>query len=179
MSDLGDMMWAEASRDLEAEADERSRQLAVVGTAGLWPFLAAARSAPEFEGRLALADEQISTVAADSGYPVESITGDLRRQYQLLAEARTDPVDHEGHDYDHDDEAEEDDRRNGEDWDRETGYSPFEHWSSRQQAYASLRTALEEGVDPLSWIEDEAEYGTGPEEVGGHQSTGGRADPKA
>lgn len=182
MSDeLNDLMWREATRDLEGEAAEMSAERARIASSSLWPFLAAARSEPEFDGRLGLASDRLEVIAAETGHPAQSLVDDLRRQYRLLAEARgADPVDHEGHDYDHDDESEDpegdaDDARNAADWDKHMGYSPYDH-------YASLRTALEEGVDPLSWVEDEAEYGSGAEEVGGHQTgptASRRADPKA
>jgi hypothetical protein len=180
MSDeLNDLMWVEATRDLESEASEMSAERARIASSSLWPFLAAARSEPEFDGRLSVAAEHLEAVAVETGHPVEALAADLRGQWRLLAEARgSDPVDHEGHDYDHDDEdpeGDEEDAQNGAEWDKHMGYSPYDH-------YASLRTALEEGVDPLSWVEDEAEYGSGAEEVGGHQSgaTASRdADPKA
>lgn len=187
MPDLNDLMWVEATRDLEAEAAERSLEHGRAAVASLWPFLAAAQTEGEFEGRLGLTGERITAIAAQASCSAEGLEEDLRRQYRLLAEARgPDPVDHEGHDYDHDDEdpeGDEEDARNGAEWDRQTGYSPFEHWSSRHDAYATLHTALEEGVDPLSWVHDEAEYGAGPEEEGGHDegpvTAARRADPKA
>ena len=189
MPDLNDLMWVEATRDLEAEAAERSLEHGRAAVASLWPFLAAARTEGEFEGRLELTGDRIAAVAVQASCSAEGLEDDLRRQYRLLAEARgPDPVDHEGHDYDHDydhdDEDEEpEDHEERDQWNRETGYSPFEHWSSRHDAYATLHTALEEGVDPLSWIHDEAEYGAGPEEEGGHDegpvTAVRRADPKA
>ena len=83
-------LWDEASRDLDEESRERVAVLASQASAGIWQFLAAAKSEPEFDTRLALAESQISTVAAETGAEVEDIEATMRRRYALLLEASDD-----------------------------------------------------------------------------------------
>jgi rubrerythrin len=76
-----DAMWAEASRDVEAEANERALAMARVALAGTWPFLAAAGSVEEYTGRKALAHARISTALAEV---VGSDPGTVEALYQQV-----------------------------------------------------------------------------------------------
>jgi len=105
-------LWDEASRDLDEESRERVAVLASQASAGIWQFLAAAKSEPEFETRLALAESQISTVAAETGAEVDDITATMRRRYALLVEASQDEDedgDDDGDDSDSDGDDSDDD----------------------------------------------------------------------
>jgi len=84
-------LWDEAASDLESENRERAVHTASIASAGVWAFLAAAKSEPEFNTRLALAESNLSTVAAESGLSVEDVTDIMRRRYALLLEASDNP----------------------------------------------------------------------------------------
>lgn len=185
---MSDLMWIEASRNVEAEAAERSLEEAKVVTAGLWPFLAVAKSAAEFDERLELADDHLQSVASATGCSLTDLQDSLRSQHKLVVEAagwRDDPVDHEGHDYDNDqdqdDEAAEDQAAAMQQAERMR--KMHQHGYDSSMTYASLHTALEEGQDPLLWIQDSSQYGSGPEKPIEHDEgpavTAARtADPK-
>jgi hypothetical protein len=82
MSDSGDL-WLAASADTEAEQAHLRMGRAKVAVASLWPFLAMARSAGEFEHRLALADEQI--IARVEPAMVEPVVASLREDFGRMA----------------------------------------------------------------------------------------------
>lgn len=188
---MSDLLWTEASRDLEAEQAARSLEEARYATAGIWPFLAMAKSAQEFEQRLDLSQDHLESVANSTGCELSVLQDSLRRQHRLVAEAagyEDDPVDHEGHDYDSDIHNEEIPSDQAEAMRRDErmrqmhldGYDSSMAFGSR---YSSVKTALQEGEDPLLWIQDSAEYGSGPEKPIEHDEgpavTAAReADPK-
>jgi hypothetical protein len=157
---MSDMLWTEASRDLEEEAAEYALHQARSATAGLWPFFAMARTAGELEQRLVIAGDSLREAALSHGCDLGELADSVRRQHTLVLEAAShradpypeeaqDPVDHEGHDIGHHADAE--------------GLLPEEAARLRRQrmdgydssmAFGSLRTALQEGLDPLSWVGD-------------------------
>lgn len=82
-------LWDEASRDIEAENEDRRVAHAKVACASFWPFLAAAQSPPEFIHRKALAADRIESVAESVGMPADRVEALLDEQFNLLHSART------------------------------------------------------------------------------------------
>jgi hypothetical protein len=173
---MSDLMWIEASRDIESEAAERSLEEAKVVTAGLWPFLAVAKSPHEFEERLDLSLDHLQSVAHATGCDLGQLQDSLRNQHKLVTEAagwRDDPVEHSGRDYDSDLDADDEGAE-----DQASAMQQAERMRKMHQngydssiAYSSLHTALEEGQDPLLWIQDASEFGSGPEKPIEHDET--------
>jgi hypothetical protein len=88
--DTGSLMWEEAGRDIADEQRELSRTAALSDAervVGQFVYLAA--DGADLENRLALAHEQLRTVAVGRGYPLQYLTADLTRRWQLLSTART------------------------------------------------------------------------------------------
>lgn len=83
MSDL----WAEASRDVEAEQRELAYRRASAALEPLWPFLAVSQSQAELEHRKALAMGSLQTVARNSGMALDELGEMIDRRFALLAEA--------------------------------------------------------------------------------------------
>lgn len=83
-----DMLWSEASRDLEAENARLRMTRAKVATASLWPFLSLARSEREFEHRLALTADRIN----DRVEPelIGPLVASLREDFRLTASSEED-----------------------------------------------------------------------------------------
>lgn len=76
-------LWMEASRDYDQEAASVAMTRAKVATAKLWPFLSMARSAAEFEHRLALAASRIEDyVGAEM---MEPLVASLREDFVLVS----------------------------------------------------------------------------------------------
>ncbi len=76
-------LWIEASADVEADEAALRLGRAKVAVASLWPFLAMAQTAGEFEHRLALtADRMTERVEADLLAPV---LASLREDFRLVA----------------------------------------------------------------------------------------------
>jgi len=88
-----DMLWSEASRDLEAENARLRMARAKVATASLWPFLSLARSEREFEHRLALTADRIS----DRVEPelIGPLVASLREDFRLTASSEEDGAEDE------------------------------------------------------------------------------------
>lgn len=76
-------LWDMASTDLEREARSLRLTTAKVAVAGVWPFLALARSGAEFSHRLALVDDHI-TATVDSDLHDEVIAS-LREDFRTVA----------------------------------------------------------------------------------------------
>jgi hypothetical protein len=108
-------LWDEAASDLESENRERAIHTASLASAGVWAFLAAAKSEPEFDTRLALAESNLSTVAAESGLSVEDVTDIMRRRYALLLEASSNPFAKDDDDDDDSDDSDSDSDDDGDD----------------------------------------------------------------
>lgn len=86
-----DLLWTEASVDIEAEQQALRMSRAKVAVAGLWPFLALAKTAREFEHRLALtADSLAERVETDLIAPV---VASLREDFSLVVTAQDDQDD--------------------------------------------------------------------------------------
>jgi hypothetical protein len=110
-------LWDEAASDLESENRERAIHTASLASAGVWAFLAAAKSEPEFNTRLALAESNLSTVAAESGLSVEDVTDIMRRRYALLLEASDNPFAKDDDSDDDDDDSDDSDSNSDDDGD--------------------------------------------------------------
>ena len=86
MSDL----WAEASRDVEAEQQTMAFFRASAALeAELWPFLSLARSEAELEHRKALAMDPLQRIAAESGMALPELGAMIDNRYRILAEAKS------------------------------------------------------------------------------------------
>lgn len=80
-------LWAEASRDIEAEGRLRAQAVADVALNETWPFFAVARSRSELEHRKVLARDSLERVAAESGLTLAEVAAIVDRRHELLAEA--------------------------------------------------------------------------------------------
>lgn len=80
-------LWSEASRDLVAERHDLALETAKAASGGLWAFLALARSGDEFEDRLAVAADRISSTASTAGADPDELIGLFRQRFALLLEA--------------------------------------------------------------------------------------------
>jgi hypothetical protein len=76
-------LWTEASADVEAEHAAGRLTRAKVAVAPLWPFLSMARSASEFEHRLALTAERIGEEAGVDLF--DAVIASLREDFQIIA----------------------------------------------------------------------------------------------
>lgn len=82
------LMWDEATRDLQAEQTEFARTAALADVDPLWPLFADATNESDLGNRLALADDSIRAAAARRGYSAADLTADLTKRWALLTEAR-------------------------------------------------------------------------------------------
>lgn len=114
-------LWTEASRDLEADNAALELTAAKVACAPLWPFLALAKSAGEFEHRLALTTDTISESVEPHLF--EPVLASLRADFQLVAAADGDgDADDQGGSSDGD----ADDAGSGKPWEKSAGLEFFD-----------------------------------------------------
>lgn len=90
-----DLLWNEATRDIEAEQAEFRLAQARSAVLGVWPFLAAATTAAEYHDRRDLADDRIvaavDTVASDPAIHAElygAISAQLDSDFETLTAHR-------------------------------------------------------------------------------------------
>lgn len=81
-------LWEQAGDDAEAARHEAALTQAQAAASGVWPFVSLAKTATEFEHRLALAEDRIEAVASQYGVSPEEITGAYRTAFTALAEQR-------------------------------------------------------------------------------------------
>lgn len=81
-------LWTEASRDVDAEAQARALANARVAAAGVWPFLAQARSWADLDNRMALAEDNLSRAASLHGVSSEVLAGSFRQDFERYASQR-------------------------------------------------------------------------------------------
>lgn len=87
-------LWAEASRDHDAEVDAQQRMAAKVAVSGYWPLLAQASSEREFDHRLAVVrDKMVEAMrqaqVTSARFHEETLAG-VREDFRLLASTRKD-----------------------------------------------------------------------------------------
>lgn len=102
MSDL----WTEASYDAEADAKALNLETAKHASSGVWSYLALASSPEEYNDRVALAAESITTIAQTYDLPVEALTSTFDHRFALLMEAGSNPFADDSQDDDGDDSSE-------------------------------------------------------------------------
>jgi hypothetical protein len=93
---MTDDLWAEASAGHDSMAREAALDLANAELEGVMPFLLASRSAAEYEHRMALATESISSIATRCGIDEGELAETARRRYDLYRQALAegqDPLD--------------------------------------------------------------------------------------
>lgn len=76
-------LWVLASQDAEQELNEERLVRAKVAAAGIWPFLAEAKSEREFGHRVALVETELEDLFPDTGFR-DQVTASLRDDYLLL-----------------------------------------------------------------------------------------------
>lgn len=79
-------LWVLASQDAEQELHEERLVRAKVAAAGIWPFLAEAKSEREFGHRVALVETELEDLFPDTGFR-DQVTASLRDDYLLLTGA--------------------------------------------------------------------------------------------
>lgn len=79
-------LWVLASQDVERELHEEHLVRAKVAAAGIWPFLAGAKSEREFGHRVALVEPELEELFPDTGFR-DQVTASLRDDYLLLTGA--------------------------------------------------------------------------------------------
>jgi len=84
---MSDDLWAEASADHEGMARQAALARAEAEFREIFPFLAAARTEPEFGHRLALAAGRIEAIAAVHGLDPAELTSLAARRWGLMREA--------------------------------------------------------------------------------------------
>jgi hypothetical protein len=97
-------LWTEASRDLESEGRQHALEMAKHASQGVWGFLAQAQGPVEYADRLDLAQNQIQTVVASTGVPLEDLLGLFEQRFALLKEADKNPFGDDDSDKDDSDE---------------------------------------------------------------------------
>lgn len=119
-------LWTEATYDAEADARAIKAEAAKHASSGLWSYLALATSSQEYNDRVALATEAITTMASAYDVPVETLTDTFDHRFALLMEAKDNPFaddsqdssgddDKESKDDDSDDDSDKDDDSDGPD----------------------------------------------------------------
>jgi hypothetical protein len=76
-------LWVLASQDAELELSNERLVRAKVAAAGIWPFLAEAKSEREFGHRVALVEPELEDLFPDTGFR-DQVTASLRDDYLLL-----------------------------------------------------------------------------------------------
>lgn len=76
-------LWVLASLDAEQELNDERLVRAKVAAAGIWPFLAEAKSEREFGHRVALVETDLEALFPDTGFR-DQVTASLRDDYLLL-----------------------------------------------------------------------------------------------
>jgi hypothetical protein len=76
-------LWVLASQDAEQDLNEERLVRAKVAAAGIWPFLAEAKSEREFGHRVALVEPELEDLFPDTGFR-DQVTASLRDDYLLL-----------------------------------------------------------------------------------------------
>src|SRR5882757_9193889 len=79
-------MWDNAVRDQDAEQAREGFLRAKIATAGVWPFLAAAETEPEFDQRLALMADRIA--ASCDLMHLDAVVASYTEDWRLIAQAR-------------------------------------------------------------------------------------------
>lgn len=88
--DMSTLLWDETSRDMESERLELARTAAMNDAQQLvGPLVFQASTEADLGHRLALAEPHLHAIAQKRGYPASDLEADLRRQWGLLAHART------------------------------------------------------------------------------------------
>lgn len=93
---MSDDLWFEASADHDAMARQAALARAEAEFAGVFPFLAAARSEPEFLHRMFLAGDRLTAIAITAGLDVEDVEDLAGRRWRLMRQALAegqDPLD--------------------------------------------------------------------------------------
>lgn len=81
-------MFEEPGQEVEAEARERVVTAAQVEAQEMWPFLALAQTEEEFGHRMALAEPNLTSIAAKHGVEVEVITDPFRKGFEAVLAGR-------------------------------------------------------------------------------------------
>jgi hypothetical protein len=102
-------LWSEASYDVDAERRARNLEMAKAASQGTWEFLALAQSPEEYGDRVALAVNSITSVASQTGVPLEELVEVFDRRFALLMEAAGNPFGNDDSDSDDDSDDSEDD----------------------------------------------------------------------
>lgn len=76
-------LWVLASQDAEQDLNDERLVHAKVAAAGIWPFLAEAKSEREFGHRVALVETELEELFPDTGFR-DQVTASLRDDYLLL-----------------------------------------------------------------------------------------------
>jgi hypothetical protein len=76
-------LWVLASQDAELELSNERLVRAKVAAAGIWPFLAEAKSEREFGHRVALVETELEDLFPDTGFR-DQVTASLRDDYLLM-----------------------------------------------------------------------------------------------
>jgi hypothetical protein len=85
-----DDLWADASRDVEAEQQTMAFYRASAALEEeLWPFLALSQSEAELEHRKALAMEPLQRIASESGMPLPELGAMIDNRFRILTEAKS------------------------------------------------------------------------------------------
>jgi hypothetical protein len=88
--DIGSLMWDETGRNLDEEQRDLARTAALTDaemTVGQFVYLAV--DTADLGHRMALAEPQLQAIATRRGYPMQNLTKDLGRRWQMLTQART------------------------------------------------------------------------------------------
>lgn len=110
-------LWAEASRDVEAENRAYGLEMAKSAGAGAWGFLALARTKQEFGDRVALASDSIVRAAGVGGVTPQDLLQVFTERFALLMQAGENPFADKDDTGDGDDEDDKDD--SGDDSDKD------------------------------------------------------------
>lgn len=104
-------LWTEATRDIAAEDRLKHMELARHASQGIWAFLAQAADQFEYEDRLSLAQDRISTIASQAGVSEEDLLKVLDQRFALLMEAKGNYSVDDAPDDDKDDDGNPDDEQ--------------------------------------------------------------------
>lgn len=179
-------VFDEAGLSAEAAVADKAMALAKQASADISTyFLMGAASEAEFDHRVALAQDELVKAAAVGGISVDALIAERTREFGLLMEARktaampalpdraeesgwygnTYPSHYPATDPDH--EPDERTISERDDWaesekdpgDQQDDWYKGDYTASVKfnQHLASIKTALQEGFDPLEWIEDQPE----------------------
>lgn len=155
-----DLLWTEATRDLDAELAQKDAFVAKQATADLWTFLALARSDEEFEHRLAMISDEVDQRVAPQHR--QAVFDGFRENFRLTG-AKTD------------EESEEDDDDKKDDEDELNATGGLQVWHVASQRW--ITAAAEPGAQNPAYFSGGEELGPNTFNTGNYPVEVGGPDP--